>query len=99
MAQYLVELYLSRVPAGGGAKRAAAAELVEGLPVRHLRTIILPGDETCLHLFEAPSAEAVRVACRRAGIRFDRLVEAAEIPSNRGRGSTNREEKQCAGSS
>jgi hypothetical protein len=46
-----------------------------------VRSILLPRDETCLHLFEAASAETVVAACRAVGIRLDRLVEAVEIPA------------------
>ncbi len=48
---------------------AAAGELVrEGTPVRYVRMTFLPDDETCFHIFEAASEEAVGEACRRAGI-------------------------------
>lgn len=57
--------------------RAVAEELTrEGIPVRYLRSIFLPDDETCFHLYEAESADAVREMARRAELRFDRIVTA-----------------------
>jgi hypothetical protein len=82
MAQFLVELY---VPHGGGraversAERArlAAEQLTrEGTPVRYLRSIFVPADETWFVLYEAGSAEAVWETARRADLRFDRIAEA-----------------------
>jgi len=35
-------------------------------------------ESSILHLFEAPSAEALDRAGRLAGLRFDRIVEAVE---------------------
>jgi hypothetical protein len=57
----------------------AAAELErEGRPVRYVRSIFVPADETCFHLFEAASADAVRDASERAGLSPQRIVEAIE---------------------
>lgn len=50
-----------------------------GTPVLYLDTIFLPGDETCLHLFEATSEGDVRAAARRAGIDAGRVVRADRI--------------------
>ncbi len=65
--------------AGRCAKAArAAADQVrgEGTRVRHVRSILIPEDETCIHLYRAASIEAVRVAAARASLRLDRLTEA-----------------------
>jgi Protein of unknown function (DUF4242) len=82
VAEFLVELYVSRtdaVAAEQGAERArlAAEQLTrEGTPVRYLHSIFVPEDETCFFLCEAPSVEAVREAARRADLRFERIAEA-----------------------
>lgn len=86
MTAYLVELYLSHADSAAvrfGAERArlAAEELTrEGTPVRYLRSIFVPEDETCFHLCEAGSAEAVREVVRRAAIPFERVAEAIAEP-------------------
>jgi hypothetical protein len=46
--------------------------------------IFVPDDETCFHLFEAASAETVRVAGRFAGLTFDRVTEAVESVNSEG---------------
>jgi hypothetical protein len=84
VTRYLVELYVSRAGSGGAdgaaqrARSAAEAMAREGLPVRWLRAIFVPEDETCFYLFEAGSAELVRAVGERAGISFDRVLEANE---------------------
>jgi hypothetical protein len=79
MPSYLVESYHAATPAALEDARERAqrtAELGDG--VRYLRTTFLPGDETILHLFEAPSASALDEAGRRAALPFERIVEAVE---------------------
>ncbi|MGB2874279.1 MAG: nickel-binding protein [Gaiellaceae bacterium] len=82
MAEYLVELYLSRtdgaaVEAGAENARLAAEELTrEGTPVSYLSSLFVPEDETCFYLYEAASAEAVREAALRAELSFERVIEA-----------------------
>lgn len=84
MPEYLVELYVPRTGAqdvhtAAGRARAAAEELTrEGTPVRYLRFIFLPEDETCFHLFDGPSADAVRLASERAGLSPERIVQTAD---------------------
>ena len=84
MAEFLVELYLSRSDEAAvqrDAERArVAAEQVngEGMPVRYVRSIFVPDDETCFHLFEADSPEAVDEAMRRAGFVGARVTRAVE---------------------
>ena len=78
--QFLVERYVGpadrRDPAAvAKALRRCARELTrEGEPVRYVRSIFLPADETCLDLYVAASAHAVREATTRAGLSYDRVV-------------------------
>ena len=59
---------------------AGARQVRRGGPsVRYLDTIFLPGDEICLHLFEADSEANVRAAARQAGVEVDRFVRAERI--------------------
>ena len=82
MESYAVELY--RPKSDPESLRAIADRLDvgaqiasgEGAVVRYVGTIFLPGDETCLHLFEAGSEADVRAVVRRAGIDVDRVVPA-----------------------
>jgi hypothetical protein len=81
VAEFLAEQYLSRTDPDavcGSADRArlASAELTrEGTPVRFLRAIFVPEDETCFYLFEAGTAAAVREAARRAELEFEHVAE------------------------
>jgi hypothetical protein len=77
----MIELYVSRTDAAGverdaqRARRAAEQLSRAGTPVRYLRSMFLPLDETCLLLYEAASADAVRAAARHAALPFDRVIE------------------------
>ena len=57
---------------------AAEEARVDGLDVRYLFPIFVPGDETCLHLFAGPSTDAVGEVSSRAGVQYDRIVEAIQ---------------------
>jgi hypothetical protein len=93
MARYVVEFYRPRSDAqtlqrAADRLAASAVELTrEGTPVRYLDTIFLPGDETCLHLCEAPREADVRAAAERAAIEVDRVVLAEQIDPRREEGS------------
>ena len=80
MSSYLLEAY---TPASAlleeieARVRIAAAELSEsGTPVRHVSSIFVPEDETCFHVLDGPSSEAVAEAARRAGISTPRITRA-----------------------
>jgi hypothetical protein len=77
MSFFLVERYVPSMSAADVA--SAAARLAEGSGdgVRHLYTVLIPGEDTCLSLFEAPDATAVDAANERARFPADRIVEAA----------------------
>jgi hypothetical protein len=75
MPEYLVELYSIT----GDPDSAALAQFGEGNNVRYLRSILIPGDETCLHLVEADSVEQVAEAFEQAGLAADRIVEAVGL--------------------
>lgn len=78
--QFLVERYVKQADRQDPAalakalRRSARALTSEGEPVRYVRSIFLPGDETCLDLYVASSAEAVSEAVKRAGFSYDRIV-------------------------
>ena len=82
--KFLVELYLpdngtDAAAATAERARAAAAELAgQGAPVRYLRMLYVPDDETCFLLYEAASAELAGEASRHAQIAYERVLEAVE---------------------
>ena len=85
MAVYLVERYISLADADDAdafaaqLRAAVAAVQAEGVEVEWLGSVVLPGDETCLCLFEAPSESEVAAANARAGAEIDRVAAAALI--------------------
>jgi hypothetical protein len=84
MQSYFAEAYLARpraseLPMHERRARSAAKQLAhEGIAVRFVRSIFVPADEICFYVFEAASADAVRAACERAALRFERLIEAVD---------------------
>jgi Protein of unknown function (DUF4242) len=85
MPSYLVEAYTAEAAVADGRARARrAAEL--GAGVRYVRTTFLPDDETTFHVFEAPSANAVRRAARLAALQYQRVLEARERAEDAGEG-------------
>jgi len=70
--------------------RLAADELARaGTRIRYLHSIFVPEDETCFHLFEAGSADAVREAIERASLGPHRIV-VATTPSASDQGRESR---------
>ena len=100
MPNYVVERYRSR--SDPDTLRAVADRLAagarrvsqEGTSVRYVETIFLPGDETCLHTFEAESAAVVQAVLRSAGIQVDRIVPAEQLESREIGSSLHRPEKE-----
>ncbi|HEV8065022.1 MAG TPA: nickel-binding protein [Acidimicrobiales bacterium] len=88
MPEFLVEVYVS--PATGSLPTqqyqdvsAAVEEMTgEGTHVRLVRSILVPEDETCFYLFQAQTGDAVREAAARAGLRFERVMEAVAVKQN-----------------
>jgi Protein of unknown function (DUF4242) len=82
MAEFVVEFYASRSDTADVKRRAQRARLAadaltrEGKPVRFVRSIYVPEDETCFLLYEATSCDAVREAAARADLSFQRVARA-----------------------
>lgn len=82
MRDFVGEQYLSAGDTDVAARRARAARdaceqlIMEGTRVRYVRSIFIPEDETCLHLYRAESIEAVRTAAAQASLRLERVTEA-----------------------
>jgi hypothetical protein len=77
VSEFIVEVYVPRTGAIGtaGVRAAAAAHTP---PVRYLRAILVPEDETCYLLFCADSVEDVRAVVTRAAVPFERISAAIE---------------------
>jgi hypothetical protein len=76
---FLVETYVADDPsAHAEVERLAREAAALAGDVQLVRTTFLPSDELALHLFQAPSAEALDRAARGAGLRYDRIVDALE---------------------
>ena len=82
MVEFLLEVYVSRRDRAAveestrRARRAAEQLSREGAPVRFLRSLFVPDEETCFYLYDADSAERVGEAARRAGLPSERVVTA-----------------------
>jgi hypothetical protein len=84
MTTFLAECYVSAAnrPDDVAALMRGGAEAAsgEGVDVTYVRSILIPGDETCFHVFEATSAEAVAAVGMRVAVPLIRVVEAVERP-------------------
>jgi hypothetical protein len=82
MPRFLVESYVAASPEAFDEACERARHTAESTSaVRYVDTTYLPGDDTVLHLFDAPSAEALDEAGRRAGLQFERIVPAVNDPA------------------
>jgi hypothetical protein len=85
MAVYLVERSLPGVTIddlAAAQKKAIQTGMdmtAEGKQVRYIRSTFIPGEHTCMCLFEAPNPENVREANERAEIPFTRIVPAEDL--------------------
>jgi hypothetical protein len=80
VSEFIVEVYVPRTGADctAGVREAAAEHTRSGTPVRYLRAILVPEDETCYLLFDADSVDAVRAVVTRAEVPFERISAAIE---------------------
>lgn len=82
---YLVEHYLpGATPEGFRAtavrlRSVAATMTSDGLPIRYRQAILVPSDEAAFCMFEAASMDVIAQLYSRAGIAFDRIVDALEV--------------------
>ena len=80
MPVFLVERYVAEMQAAALTDRLRDA--TEGSDVTWLASIVLPGEDACLCLFDARSAADVVAVNRRAGADLDRVVAAAFVRAN-----------------
>ena len=85
---FLAETYLPATTSSDEMERsafeAAAALTAEGTPIRFIRSILVPEDETCFFVFEAASSIAVQEVARRAGCGEARVSRAIERSQTEG---------------
>jgi hypothetical protein len=92
---YLVEHYWPGVTAAEFSAaaervRSSAAELAgEGKHVRYLHSTLVPEDEAAFCVLAAESRELVEQAYARAGVGFERVVQAVETDSHAALSGTN----------
>ena len=85
MPEFLAETYAPRdvpgtaAPGPAGAAPGADQASGPGGPVRLLGAILVPDEETCFWLYQAPSAVAVRAAMTAAGLRPERINPAVPV--------------------
>jgi hypothetical protein len=91
--RFLVEVFAPRLGVGDlaaaeeRARAAATSVSRRNAAVRYLHATYVPEDETCFHVFEAPSAELVAQASALAGFGGGRIVQALEeTPRSSARG-------------
>jgi hypothetical protein len=77
VSEFIVEVYVAKTGAIGTAEVRAAAE-AHTPPVRYVRAILVPEDETCFLLFDAASIDDVRAVVTRAAVPFERISSAIE---------------------
>lgn len=79
---YLVELYAPRqdreqLKAEAKRIRAAVKALTDsGAAVRYMHAVLVPGEETAFHVFEANGPDSVEQAIRDAGLEPERISPA-----------------------
>lgn len=82
---FLVERY---VPSMSVADVDAATARLDGMAdaeTRHLGTLLIPGEDTCLSLFEAPEQVSVETVNDRAGFVLHGIVEVTLFAPATGR--------------
>jgi uncharacterized protein DUF4242 len=84
MGFYLAERYVpSMTAADVGAAIDRLDRAVADEPVRHVLSVLVHGEDTCLSIFEAPDSRAIERVTERAGFPLDRIVEATAYPGAR----------------
>jgi hypothetical protein len=81
MPEFLAETYApsTAAPRAGDLSLAAEQASQPGAPVRFLGAVVVPEEETCFCLYQAPSAGAVRTAMARAWLRPERVTRAVSV--------------------
>jgi hypothetical protein len=82
--RYLPDLFVEDIAAAVERLSTVSVEMsAEGIPIRFLSSVFIPGDEACMCQLEAPSSEIVRIANERAEFPFARIVPIEPIGAQR----------------
>lgn len=85
MPRFLVESYVVKSDTAFDDACALARRTAAGARgIRYVETTYLPGDETVMHLFDAPSIRVLGEAGRRSGLQFERIVQAVSGSGDNG---------------
>jgi hypothetical protein len=79
---FLVERYVPSIAAPAVASSVQRLNAATSGDARHLMTLLVPREETCLSVFQAEDAEAVGAANSTAGFDMDRVVEVQVFPGS-----------------
>jgi Protein of unknown function (DUF4242) len=88
--RYLVEWYWPGLTEPGvtatvrQVRQAAAGLTEEGCEITYVTAFLVPDDEVAFCVVDAGSVGSVEEACRRAELRFDRILEVVQIDSPEG---------------
>lgn len=83
MPRFLVESYVAESTAAfDDARERARLTAESGADVLYVESTYVPGDQTVLHLFDAPSLAVLEEAGRRTGLQFERIVAAVNERSS-----------------
>jgi hypothetical protein len=86
MPRFLVESYVAETSSAFDRACAQARRTARlGVEVTYVHTTALPGEETVLHHFDAPSADVLETAGRAAGLEFERIAEATHDAADHGK--------------
>ncbi len=84
MPRFLVESYVADSSAAfDDARERARMTAEQHGDLTYVESTYVPGDETVMHLFDAPSMAALEDAGRRAGLEFERIVAAINERSSK----------------
>ena len=96
---FLVECYSPGIDRGSveadGVRASSVAEEMRrsGIAVRYSHAMFMSADEVVFHTFVADDARSVDEVSRRAGVRFERIVESFALSPRRGATATSRRER------
>lgn len=76
---FLVERYIPSITSSAVAPAVRRLHQ-SGQGARHLYSVLVPAEETCLSVFEAADVGAVQAANERARFQVDRIVEVEMFP-------------------